>query len=154
MILGRGFSPFIFVLQPIPADTLFSAFLSSALRRRGGCGRGRPVFQADVQRGFPVQPILWGEPACQHHHGKGPLRGGDASAGFPDQAAHGSDPPVTTWTLLCAQSAQLHQLWDQEQRWARSEELHFSCRGNNWSYSFIYFIDPSLVMLRCWVPTI
>lgn len=74
------------------------------------------MFQADIQRGFPIQPALWREPARQHHHGKGPLWGGDASASFPDQAARGSDPPATTWTLLCAQSTQCHQLWDQEQR--------------------------------------
>lgn len=89
------------------------------------------MFQADIQRGFLIRPILWREPTCQHHHGKSSLWGRDASSGFPDQTACGSDTPVTTWTLLCAQSTQLHQLWDQEQRRAHSEELYFGRRGNN-----------------------
>lgn len=72
------------------------------------------MFQAAVQGGLPLKPVLWREPACQHHHGKGPLRGGNAPASVPDQAAHGSGAPVTAWRLLCAQSAQFHQPWDQE----------------------------------------
>lgn len=106
-------------------------FFPSCPCRGGDSRRGCPMFQADVQRGFLIRPILWREPTCQHHHGKGSLWGRDASSGFPDQAARGSDTPVTTWTLLCAQSTQLHHLWDQEQRRAHSEELYFGRWGNN-----------------------
>lgn len=94
---------------------------------------GYPVLQADFQRGFPIWPVFWREPACQHHHWKGSLWGGDAPPGFPDQDAGGADTPLTTRTLLCAQSTQLHQLRDQEQRRARSEELHLGCRGREWN---------------------
>lgn len=110
------FRPRFITLHPINYFDNFclSVFCSGACR--GGAGRrGCPVFQTDFQRGLPIRPALWREPTCQHHHRKGPLWGGDASAGFPDQAAGGSDTPVTTWTLLCAQSTQFHQPRDQEQ---------------------------------------
>lgn len=85
------------------------------------------MYQADVQGGFLVRAIFWREPASEHYHREGPLWRGNAPTSFPDQAAHGSHAPVTSRGLLCAQGAQQHQLRDQEQRRARSEELQFGC---------------------------
>lgn len=115
------------------------SFFSSCPCRGGEWRRGCSLFQANVQRGFPIWPILWREPTCQHHHWKGPLWGGDAPAGFPDQAACGSDTPVTTGTLLCAQSTQFYQLRDQEQWRACPEELYLGCRGKNFSCNVMKF---------------
>lgn len=87
------------------------------------------MLQADVQGGFLVWAIFWREPASKHHHREGPLWRGNAPTGFPDQAAYDSHTPVAWRGILCAQSAQQHQLWDQEQRRAHSEELQFGCWG-------------------------
>lgn len=132
VITSRTSLLFMFWISTDNRWHIVSVCLSSSCPSRGGDRRGgRAVFRADVQRGFPDWPILRRQPACQHHHREGALRGGDASAGFPDQAARGSDTPVSTWTLLCAQSAQFYQLRDQEQRRAHSEELHPGCRGTD-----------------------
>lgn len=108
-----------------------------------------PVFQADVQGGFLVWAILWREPSCEHHDRKGPLWGGNASAGFPDQAARGSDTPNSRRGILRAQSTQLHQLWDQDQRRACSEELQFGCRGKSINVmSLVKVVDFLVILLR------
>lgn len=123
-------------------------FLSCPCRGRNSRGEC-PVFQADVQGGFFVWAILWRKPACEHCHRKGPLWGGNASAGFPDQAARGSDTPDTRRGILRAQSTQLHQLWDQDQRRACSEELQFGCRGKNFNLtSLVKAVDFLVIFWR------
>lgn len=90
------------------------------------------MLPADVQRGFPVGSILRSrQPSRQHRHREGPLRRGDAPQSLPDQAAGGSGASAAVGTLLRAQSPQLYQLRDQEQRRARPEELHPGCGGTN-----------------------
>lgn len=120
----------------------------SCTGRRGDRRRRCPLLPADIQGGFPVRSELRGEPPGQHHHWEGPLRGGDAPASLPDQAAHGCDASAAAGTRLRAQSTHRDQLRDQEQRRAHPEELHLGCGGKNNFYSNSYLHRKGSISAR------